>query len=166
MAIALVWTAAMTHSQAFAQWFAPDDMLRITYGPAAIHFNSSPEHVDFNHLVALDWLTSRWTIWKADRSIVGFAVFDNSFGQFSQYLYGGLEWTLWPLGGGEFYVDLTAGLMHGYSGIYKNKIPLNNLGVAPVIVPALGWRRSGVGVSVMILGTAGLLFGISYAFLP
>ena len=41
--------------------------------------------------------------------------FTNSFGQFSQYLYGGLKWR--PIAEHQpFYVKLSAGVLHGYSG--------------------------------------------------
>ena len=162
--LALAVAGALAQPPASALEWGADDALRITYAPAAVHYNASPEHVDFNHLVAIEWLTPRWTFWKADRTLFGLALFDNSFGQFSQYLYAGLEWNLWQLGGGEFYADFTVGLMHGYKGIYQNKIPLNDFGVAPVAVPAIGWRRSGFGVNVMFLGTAGLMIGVNYEF--
>lgn len=152
-----------THA-AHAQWTVPGDQIRVTYGPAAYHFNPSEEHVNANHLVAVELLTSRWTYWGAERSLAGLALFDNSFGQFSQYLYVGLEWDLARVAGGDIYVNATAGLLHGYKEPYQDKIPFNDLGVAPVIIPTLGWRHGNLALTVSLLGGNGLLAGIAWRF--
>jgi hypothetical protein len=49
-------------------------------------------------------------------------LFSNSFGQFSQYMYGGLKWRPIP-DHQPFYVKVSAGVLHGYSGEYQDKIP-------------------------------------------
>ena len=74
----------------------------------------------------------------SNRWLAGAAVFDNSFGQDSQFLYVGKSW---PIAGSEhFYFKLMGGLLHGYKEPYEDKIPLNGLGIAPAIVPAVGAR--------------------------
>jgi hypothetical protein len=35
------------------------------------------------------------------------------------------------------YLKVTGGLLQGYRGQYKDKIPLNRFGVAPVIIPSV-----------------------------
>lgn len=152
------------NTPAFAQLVVPGDQLRLTYGPWAYHFNHSDEHVDYNHLVAVEFLTSRWTFLGAERSQIGFALFDNSFGQFSQYLYVGQEWDLLPLGPGQVFANVTAGLLHGYKEPYQDKIPFNGAGVAPVIIPSVGWRYGRFAVMATVLGTNGFLFGASWHF--
>ncbi len=63
------------------------------------------------------WLGGQW--------IAGMALFQNSFGQFSQYLFGGLVWR--PIEEHQpFYVKLTAGPLHGYTGQYQDKVPYNS----------------------------------------
>jgi hypothetical protein len=161
VAAAFVGTAVPA---AHAQWIVPGDRLRVMYGPSAYHFSPSDEHVDHNHLVAAELLTQRWTRWGADRSIVGFAMLDNSFGQFSQYAYVGLEWDLTPLWGGQVFGNVTAGLLHGYKEPYEDKIPFNQLGIAPVIVPTLGWRYGSFSAHVSLLGTNGLMATIGWTF--
>ncbi|MEI6319877.1 MAG: hypothetical protein WCS09_15260 [Pseudomonadota bacterium] len=151
-------------SMAQAQWIESGDQLRISYAPQAIHFNPSPEHVDHNHLVAAELLTRRWTFWRADRSLVGLALFDNSFGQFSQYAYFGQEWDLRQFAGGRFYANVTAGLLHGYKEPFENKIPLNQLGIAPAIVPTAGWRTGRLNVSVTLLGANAIIVGGGWTF--
>jgi hypothetical protein len=147
-----------------AQLLADGDQLRLTYGPWAYHFSESDEHVRFNHLLGVELLTTRWTFWKADRATVGFAAFDNSFGQFSQYVWYGLEWDLTRFAGGDVYANVTAGLLHGYKEPYEDKIPFNSAGVAPVIIPSIGIRWGRFSLLATVLGTNGFLFGGSWIF--
>lgn len=95
------------------------------------HFDPDPDHVNDQNLVGLEaQFRNRW--------LAGVAVFDNSFGQDSQFLYVGKSW---PIAGSEhFYFKLMGGLLHGYKEPYEDKIPLNGLGIAPAIVPAVGAR--------------------------
>ena len=95
------------------------------------HFDPDPDHVNDQNLVGLEaQFSNRW--------LAGAAVFDNSFGQNSQFLYVG---KYWPIAGSEhFYFKLMGGLLHGYKEPYEDKIPLNGLGIAPGIVPAVGVR--------------------------
>jgi hypothetical protein len=147
-----------------AEWLASGDQARVIYGPTAYHFSPSDEHVKYNHLVAGELLSRRWTYWGADRSIIGFAAFDNSFGQFSQYAYVGQEWDLARVGGGQVFINVTAGLLHGYKEPYQDKIPFNQLGIAPAIVPTLGWRYGSVSAAISLLGTNGLLAMVGWTF--
>ena len=56
------------------------------------------------------------------------------------------------------------GLLHGYKEPYDDKIPLNGLGVAPAIVPSLGFRykwflaEANLGGLAVITFTAGVRF--------
>lgn len=156
--------AAFMSPSVQAQWLVQGDQLRVLYGPSAYHFSQSDEHVDFNHLVALELLSSRWTFWGATRSIVGFSVLDNSFGQFSQYAYVGQEWDLTPFAGGQVYANVTAGLLHGYKEPYQDKIPFNSLGIAPVVIPTVGWRYGRFSALVSLLGTNGFLASVGWTF--
>jgi len=125
-------------------------------GGTYVHFESSDDHTGSNIFVALE---AR----KANDWLYGLALFDNSFGQFSQYLYGGKSW--WFHGKWEgFNAKLTAGLIHGYKGEFKDKIPLNGLGIAPAIVPTLGfqWKHlvveGNLGGLAVFTVTAGIAF--------
>ncbi|RPH40374.1 MAG: hypothetical protein EHM87_22320 [Burkholderiales bacterium] len=147
-----------------AQWFVPGDQFRLSYGPSAYHFSHSPEHASYNHLVSGELLTQRWTVWGASRTQIGLALFDNSFGQFSQYLYVGQEWDLMKLAGGDLVVNATFGLLHGYKAPYEDKIPFNRFGTAPVIIPSIAWRYQRFSVFASVLGANGFLFGGSWTF--
>ena len=86
--------------------------------------------------------------------LAGIAVFDNSFGQNTQFMYVGKTW---PIMRSEYwYVKLMGGLLHGYKEPYEDKIPLNSLGIAPAILPALGFRYRRVIVEANLAGIAAL----------
>lgn len=149
---------------ASAQLLGDGDQLRLSYGPWSYHFSRSDEHVRFNHLVGVDLLSRRWTVFGAARSQVGFAAFDNSFGQFSQYLYAGQEWDWTRIGSADVVLGLTAGVLHGYRDQYRDKIPFNRYGVAPAIIPSIGLRWGRFAVTANVLGANGFLFAASWIF--
>jgi len=119
------------------------------------HWSSDPDHVSNSKLLGIEFVTTR-------RWIGGFAYFDNSFGQPSQYLYAGYEWPLFKTD--WFYFKLTGGLLHGYKEPFEDKIPLNGLGVAPAIVPAFGFKYKRVLTEIQILGTAALTWTVGFNF--
>ena len=130
------------------------------------HVTHDPDYVDWNHIVALEWLTPRHAIWRADRTHFGLALFDNSYGQFSQSLYAGLEWSWTRALGGDVFASLSFGLVHGYKEPHENKLPLNSaLGVGLTLVPAIGWQRGNLGFAAGLAGSA-ITLRISYTFDP
>ena len=119
------------------------------------HWSSDPEHVSNSKLLGIEFeTTKRW--------IGGFAYFDNSFGQPSQYLYAGYEWPLFKTKWAYF--KLTGGVLHGYKEPYEDKIPMNGLGVAPAIVPAFGFKYKRVLTEIQILGTAAVTWTVGFNF--
>jgi hypothetical protein len=120
-------------------WDAPEpwrtDQWYFQFAYYTIHFHYDSDHqqsylFDAEYHFKEEWLGGQW--------IAGIALFQNSFGQFSQYMFGGLQWR--PIEEHQpFYVKLTAGPLHGYSGQYKNKLPYNSSGVAPAIIPGIGY---------------------------
>jgi hypothetical protein len=119
------------------------------------HWDPDPEHVNHQKLINFELQTDK-------RWLYGFAWFDNSFGQPSQYLYAGYSW---PVLGSEFwYVKLTGGFLHGYKEPYEDKIPLNSLGVAPAIVPSIGFKYKRVFSELQILGAAAITVTGGFSF--
>lgn len=110
------------------------------------HYNPKPEHNNKQELVALEYA-------RDDDWLVGGTTFLNSFGQRSVYAYVGREFDL----SGPFYSKLTGGLLHGYRGEYQDKIPLNQLGVAPGLIPSVGVRAGAFSAEVVFLGAAALM---------
>ena len=112
------------------------------------HFHPDDKHKQSFLLDSVYRLNERWL---EGQWLVGLSLFTNSFGQFSQYLYGGLQWRPIP-DHQPFYVKLTAGILHGYQGEYRDKIPFNHYGVAPAIVPSVGYCWVRYCSEVVLLG--------------
>lgn len=119
------------------------------------HWDPEPEHVNNSKLLDLEFT-------EASGWIFGFAYFDNSFGQPSQYLYTGRKWSLFSKD--WVYFKLTGGLLHGYKDPYEDKIPLNGLGVAPAIVPAFGLQYKRVHTELQILGASAITVTAGFSF--
>lgn len=119
------------------------------------HFDSDPDHNNHQKLLGLE-------VWTQNRWLFGFAAFDNSYNQNSQYLYAGYRWELFD--SPYWYAKVTGGLLHGYKGQYEDKIPLNGLGVAPVIVPTLGFRYRSWVTEVSLAGTAAVVVSAGFSF--
>ncbi|QEI07683.1 ABC transporter ATP-binding protein [Pigmentiphaga aceris] len=99
-----------------------------------------------------------------DRSLWGASAFRNSFGQASAYVYYGRQWDHF-LGQPALYAKISGGLMYGYRGKFRNKVPLNVGGVSPAIVPAIGYRVTPQSaVQLNVLGTAALMFSYNRNF--
>jgi len=98
---------------------------------------------------------------RADQLIYGAATFRNSFSQRSAYVYAGKRFdsSNWPV-----YAKLSGGLMHGYRGKYRDKIPLNRYGVAPVIVPSVGVDFGMLGAELALGGAAAALLNVGMKF--
>ena len=52
----------------------------------------------------------------------------------------------------DVYLTMTGGLLQGYRGEYRDKIPLNRFGVAPVIIPSVGTHYGPVAAELVLLG--------------
>jgi hypothetical protein len=131
------------------------DLWQIHFSIYTKHFDPEPDHVNNQKLWGVEAvMKNQWAL--------GFALFDNSFGQNSEYLYIGKRWQLW--GSKLWYFKLTGGVLHGYKEPYEDKIPLNDLGFAPVIVPMLGFRYKYFVTEFNLAGnaaamiTAGVIF--------
>lgn len=153
--------AAMMHSLAAAAATSDGDatgnVLMVQLSPYTMHFNEGPDHTGRPWLVGLEWQhNSRW--------LGGYSYFNNSFDQKCHYIYGGY---LFPLGESNrhWYIKLTGGLIVGYKEPYEDKLPLNNNGVAPAIIPGLGYKFDRFNFQINLLGANGLMFTMGYDLL-
>ena len=121
-------------------------------GGSYVHFESSDDHAGNNIFVSLEAV-------KANDWLYGLALFDNSFNQFSQYLYVGKSWHFDGRWDG-FHAKITAGLIHGYKDEFEDKIPFNDLGVAPGLIPGVGYKKGRFGVDMILLGNSAMLFTV------
>lgn len=136
-------TPSLRDMWAAKDWNAPEpwrtDRWYFQTSILTIHFHPDDDHQQSILLDSSYYFQERWL---EGQVFAGLSLFTNSFGQFSQYLYAGLKWRPWKEYQ-EAYVKLSAGLVHGYRGEYQDKIPFNHYGVAPGIIPSVGycWTR-------------------------
>ena len=99
-----------------------------------------------------------------DRSC-GVSLFRNSFGQPSAYAFVGKTWPGFMPRYPKVYASVTAGILYGYVGRYKDKVPLNVGGFSPAIIPAVGYQLTPRNrLEVQIIGTAAIMLGTSWRF--
>lgn len=137
------------------------------------HFNPKPEHNNQQDLIGLEWYGDRFepTYFEGlhdyfgyGRPLVGAAWFQNSFAQESIYLYGGVRQDLIRYNDIQTYAKITAGLIHGYRGEYRDKIPFNQFGIAPALIPMVG-ANYGWGVAeVTFFGFSGVMLTLGARF--
>lgn len=119
------------------------------------HYSPDPAHNNDQNMLGLEFELPGSRLW-------GLAIFDNSFGQSSQYVYYGRKWDAFD--SGRWYVKVTGGLLHGYKEPYENKIPLNGLGIAPAAIPAFGYSRNQFFVEFVQLGFSAGMINIGRTF--
>lgn len=122
----------------------------LTVGHRVLHYSTDPDHHERPSLIAIDYRPAYRDVF------FGGATFLNSFRQRSVYAYAGKRYSA---SGSPLYLQLTAGLLSGYRGEHRDKIPLNRFGVAPAVIPSVGFTHRSVRGEVFVLGNAGLLFG-------
>ncbi|WP_193072626.1 sn-glycerol-3-phosphate transporter [Pseudomonas sp. FME51] len=118
------------------------------------HFSPQPDHNNHQDLIGIERHRENSYLWGA-------ATFRHSFGGRSYYAYGGKRF---DFSGTPFNAKLTAGLMHGYKGEYRDKIPLNHFGIAPVVIPSVGASCGPVGVDLVLLGAAATMVNVGIKF--
>lgn len=69
------------------------------------------------------------------------------------------------LGSDSLYFKLSGGILCGYRGRFKDKVPFNVGGFSPAIIPAIGWRLTpGDAIQAAVLGKAGVTFSYNRRF--
>ncbi len=117
-----------------------------------VHYSPDPDHNNHQQLICLERHLPDATLWGA-------ATFKHSFGERANYVYYGKRFAL---GQSAFHLKLTGGLLEGYKGEYRDKIPLNRFGVAPVIIPSLEATYGRVSSDVVLLGAAAAMVTVSF----
>jgi hypothetical protein len=139
-----------------AAWSAPEpwrtDRFYFETSVYTHHWSYSPQHDNNQNLILGEWnITEQW--------LAGASFFNNSFGQPSEFVYGGYRFRPFEQAP-QLYFKVAAGILHGYSGEFQNKIPLNSSGFAPAIVPSVGYCISRFCSELVIFGTAGVLLTV------
>jgi len=136
---------------------ASGDVLMVQLSPYSIHFNKGPEHTGDPWLVGVEWQDrSRW--------LAGYSYFNNSFDQKCHYIYGGYSWGFSDRHP-NWYLKVTGGLLYGYKEPFEDKLPVNYNGLAPVIIPGLGYKVDRFNVQLNILGANGFMLTFGYDLL-
>mgnify|MGYP006268126197 CR=1 FL=1 len=120
------------------------------------HFHWDPNHNDRQELLDLEHQS------QSD-VLAGLAVFKNSFRQECEYIYIGKSFQK------EFedfsvHAKITAGILHGYEGQYRDKIPFNHYGTSPAAIPTIGIEVSKVVFDASLYGSAGYIITGGYKF--
>lgn len=118
------------------------------------HFSPDPEHTNRQDMLGLERN-------EASGLVYGGATFRNSFGQRSFYGYAGKRFdsSTHPV-----YLKVTGGLLKGYKDEYRDKIPLNRYGIAPVIIPAVGVNLGPVNAEAILLGASAVMLTVGIRF--
>lgn len=116
------------------------------------HFYDNAAHNNHQNTIDLEhWMENGW--------IQGAAYLRNSFNQPVGYAYIGKVWhptTEFP----RLYLKLTGGVVYGYVGQYKNKIPFNRNGFAPAVLPSVGIAGKYFIGEVLLFGLNGISVNI------
>ena len=127
------------------------------FSPYTHHWSADSEHENV-YAVSLSRLLP-------NNRYCGVSLFRNSFGQPSAYAFVGKSWPGFWRAQPNVYASVSAGIIYGYVGKYKDKVPLNVGGFSPVIIPAIGYRLSPQSaLEVQLLGTAAVMFGTTWRF--
>jgi hypothetical protein len=137
---------------------AQGNVLMIQVAPAAIHYHKSPDYKGHSWLAGAEWqYPSHW--------LGGYSYFKNSFDQDCHYVYAGYWWRINEKDP-NWYLKVTGGAIEGYRGRFKDKLSYNSHGIAPAIVPGLGYKMKRFNMQVNTLGTAGIMVTVGYDLLP
>lgn len=127
------------------------------YSPYTHHWTYSPEHRTVHALS----LSRR----LENGRFCGFSLFNNSFGQPSAYAFAGKEWDGLFESVPRLRLGVSAGIIYGYVGRYKNKVPLNVGGFSPVVIPSASWRLTDqAALQIQLLGSAAIMVGGTWRF--
>jgi len=101
---------------------------------------------------------------RSSKWLYGFSMFQNSFGQFSQYAYVGRVFHPWETKP-YLHIKITGGLVQGYRGQNHDTLPIRwgeSWGIGAI--PTIGMRRDRFGFDLAFLKESGLLFLGGYYF--
>lgn len=118
------------------------------------HYRKNPEHNNNQDLIGLERH-------RDDSYLFGAATFRHSFGKRSAYVYAGKRF---DLAGSPFFSKVTMGLIHGYRGEYRDKIPFNRYEIAPAIIPSLGINYKALTAEAVLLGNSAAMVTVGFRF--
>ena len=152
-ALILPTLPSIARAEEGTDWLGPG-YWRAALSPFSLHFRYSAEH---RYVWAMGVERQRSDDWLA-----GASYFRTSFGQPSSYVYVGKRFS-GLLGEPQLFAQASAGMLYGYRGPYKNKVPLNHNGFSPGALASLGWQfNKNYAATVHLLGDAGMMIQLSW----
>jgi hypothetical protein len=134
----------------------PSHRGELTFSPYTHHWNYNPAHKHVL-LLALDEQLP-------GGRLCGISLFSNSFGQPSTYVYAGQQFKQ-LFGQPNLFAKVSAGILYGYVGHYRDKVPLNYRGFSPAVIPSVGYQFSARdSAQLQVLGTAGVMLSFGRHF--
>ena len=167
--LALVLCCAVWSTAARAQVTAPkntsvqglqepssDELWRLTGSLYTYHYSQDSAHRDVYMLGIEKQFPHRF--------ILGGAIFRNSFGQPTAFVYAAKR-----LNGftdmEQIFAQVSAGVLYGYRGMYSHKVPLNYSGFSPGAVLSVGWQFTPMwSAQLNLLGNSAVMFQVSADF--
>lgn len=137
------------------------------------HFNNKPYHNNqqrligverFGSNIATNAIQDRISFFDSATPLAGATLFKNSFHQSTGYAYIGFRQPLIGDYNNNLYVKLTGGVMHGYRGEYRDKIPFNRFGTSVVAIPSAGVQIRRFTAETVLFGAAGVMVNVGYRF--
>jgi len=137
------------------------------------HFDSKPYHNNQQRLIgverfgtnlATNAIQNHSRLFDSASPLAGATIFKNSFHQSTGYAYIGFRQPLIGDHHNNLYVKLTSGVMHGYRGEYRDKIPFNRFGTSVVVIPSAGVQIRRISAETVLFGAAGVMLNVGYRF--
>jgi hypothetical protein len=126
---------------------------RLIASPYSFHYSQDTEHRPV-WMVGVERQYPSSYLWGA-------TYFSNSFGQPSGFVYGGQRLNHWSAYD-QLYAQWTAGILYGYKGEFKDKVPFNYGGFSPGAVLAVGWQFTPMyALQLNVLGNSALMVQFS-----
>lgn len=120
------------------------------------HFDPTPQYNNRQNTLDVEhWMDNGW--------LQGAAYLRNSFNQPTAYVYLGKLWRPledYPVA----YFKLTGGILYGYKGEYKNRVPFNYRGFAPALLPSFGLAGKRFIGEILFFGLSGMFINVGVTF--
>lgn len=131
----------------------------------SLHFMTSAYAYHYKKSKAFKpvWLVGLEKEYEND-TLAGVAIFSNSFGLLSTYVYPyGMIYRNKSFVDG-FYAKWSVGIIYGYVGKHKDKVSINYHGFSPAFIPSVGIEKNDYQFQITVLGDKGLMFQLNKKF--
>lgn len=151
--VAFLASSALAQETPMVPEFGKGDQFTLSVSPYSYHFSTDKTYTHV-YLLAVERE-------KPDNWLDGLAFFSNSFGQPVVYMFpfGKAYHDIWGIEKLTF--KWTAGLLYGYLGEYKKRVPLNYNGFSPAVNVALAYQFTPVWGGQLMIGGSFLMFMIN-----